>query len=212
MSCHVMFITLGYYVETERAHAALSKVLRSIASTESHNLLQFLLFSYADKEEEIGRYQSSYRDCQNQCKELLEMSNVKIISPMKVGRYKCFCCLSIMCKFILFPIFLAFIQDAIQDHMSEEKKHNLHDPSTAQQLLPTPLTAKFDIKSFLPIHAKLFEKHRIYHMKQLLRAVLNREIGYHAKALEAYSQLFECLMEIEAYDEVMEVEVEAGRE
>ncbi len=79
-----------------------------------------------------------------------------------------------------------------------------------QQHLPAhyvdtlPLSARCEIvKSFLPIHAKLFEKHRVQQVKQILKQLLFREIAYHSKALEAYSQLFECLMEIESYDEVM---------
>jgi hypothetical protein len=53
------------------------------------------------------------------------------------------------------------------------------------------------LRSLLPIHAKLFEKHRLQGMKSFFRLLLTKEIAYHAKALESYSSLFECLSEID---------------
>jgi hypothetical protein len=49
------------------------------------------------------------------------------------------------------------------------------------------------LSSVLTVHAKLFEKHRIMNMKKLFYELLWHEITYHSQAVEAYSQLLECL-------------------
>lgn len=47
---------------------------------------------------------------------------------------------------------------------------------------------------------KLFEKHRLKEMKILLRSMLQNEVQYHAKALEAYAQLLECIADADERD------------
>lgn len=70
------------------------------------------------------------------------------------------------------------------------------NPNVASSISTEPNNLQL-LKSILPIHAKLFEKHRIQESKQLFKLLLLREIQYHAVALESYSQLLECLSEIE---------------
>jgi hypothetical protein len=80
-------------------------------------------------------------------------------------------------------------------------------PSSSDLLSPNPVlsaTASDQLpnnylllRSLLPIHAKLFEKHRLQEMKAFFRLLLTKEIAYHAKALESYSSLLECLSEID---------------
>ena len=67
----------------------------------------------------------------------------------------------------------------------------------SQSSLPNEPSNLLLLKSVLPVHAKLFEKHRIQESKQFFKLLLTREIHYHAMALESYSQLLECLSEIE---------------
>jgi hypothetical protein len=71
---------------------------------------------------------------------------------------------------------------------NNHNNNNIDDPYTPNALL---------IKSLLPVHAKLFEKRRLQEFKSLFRGILRKEIEYHAVALESYSQLMECLTEIE---------------
>lgn len=183
MLCFVLF-----FLEAEKSHLVLSKSLKAVASSEPHALLQYLLFAYANKEEELAQHQQEYRDFATETKDILEIWTKKMIQPMR---------------------------DVIQDHQSNLKKKNNKDDNNTnnaatsaevQQALAsssTPVltdntaTANELLKSLLPIHAKLFEKHRLQEMKALLRQMLIKQLSYHAKALESYSQLLECLSEIE---------------
>lgn len=71
---------------------------------------------------------------------------------------------------------------------SSAGKSGGEDPYAANTLL---------LKSLLPVHAKLFEKHRLQEFQSFFKYLLHKEITYHAAALESYSQLLECLSEIE---------------
>lgn len=67
-------------------------------------------------------------------------------------------------------------------------------------LPPQPIVAGDVLNQLLPIHAKLFEKHRVENIKRLFRSLLWNEVTYHAKCLEAYSHLLECLDMVEDVD------------
>lgn len=118
-----------------------------------------------------------------------------------------------------FPIY--FAQDVIEDHLAYHKNPQtkpkeppappnnpnpaLTQPTenpdnkmtTSQSNPPNEISNLQLLKSTLPIHSKLFEKHRIQESKQFFKLLLMRETHYHAVALESYSQLLECLSEIE---------------
>jgi hypothetical protein len=66
---------------------------------------------------------------------------------------------------------------------------------------PQPILSGEVLNQMLPIHAKLFEKHRVESLKRLFRNVLWNEVTYHARCLEAYSHLLECLDTVEDVDE-----------
>jgi hypothetical protein len=181
----------------EKTHVSLGKVIKAVASSEPHNLLQYFFFNYAQKEEELAAlHQQNYALAVGQTNETLDNWTKKLILPMRV-RICCFYC--------FFLLILCLLQDVIQDHVEYQKSipanfpsqattpnvnnnNNIDDPYTPNALL---------IKSLLPIHAKLFEKHRLQEFKSLFRGILRKEIEYHAVALESYSQLMECLTEIE---------------
>jgi hypothetical protein len=62
---------------------------------------------------------------------------------------------------------------------------------------PTIIDAAEFLRSPLSVHAKLFEKHRIFELTKFLKQMLRNQIAFHAKSIESYSQLLECLSEVE---------------
>ena len=149
-------------------------MLKSVASSEPHSLLQYLLFAYANKEEELAQHQQEYRDFAVETKEILEGWQKKMITPMR-----------------------DVIQDFNNTHKKKDSVTTGEALNTSQPLVDNTATANELLKSLLPVHARLFEKHRLQDMKALLRQMLTKQLTYHAKALESYSQLMECLSEIE---------------
>lgn len=67
--------------------------------------------------------------------------------------------------------------------------NNLHNPDVQHALLSQ--------KSLLQVHAKLYERHRVKEIVELLKIMLLSNISYHAQALQAYSSLLESLVVIE---------------
>lgn len=84
-SFHVSFDLLSS-IELEKCHSSLSKVLKAIASSEPHNLLQYFLFSYAQKEEELSSIQQElYTNLLPVSKEIMDNWSKKLISPIRVS-------------------------------------------------------------------------------------------------------------------------------
>lgn len=84
---------------------------------------------------------------------------------------------------------------------STVQKSVLEASGAFQTFLPVTDQDRQDLlQSSLAVHMKLFEKHRIQELKQMLRQMILNEVTYHAKALESYSALLECLMEIEDFE------------
>ena len=81
--------------------------------------------------------------------------------------------------------------------MTQPSENTDKNIASSQSNPPNEISNLQLLKSTLPIHSKLFEKHRIQESKQFFKLLLMREIHYHAVALESYSQLLECLAEIE---------------
>lgn len=73
-------------------------------------------------------------------------------------------------------------------------------PGSPQIRERKPPAVQATLKTLLPVHMKLFEKHRLVEMKKLLRNMIMNDVQYHAKALEAYSQLMECIHEADERD------------
>jgi hypothetical protein len=93
------------------------------------------------------------------------------------------------------------VQDSVDSkHLSTPVSVPLATSSSTHQLPDTTDTTHALVRSLLPIHAKLFEKHRVTELKAFLRQLLTKQIAFHARSLEAYSQLLECLSEIEDID------------
>lgn len=82
-------------IDSKGVHTALPKGLRTVASSEPHSALQFFLFLYAKKQEELAKYQDHYAELAKESREMLESWDKQLISPMKVCRRTrhCPCCL-----------------------------------------------------------------------------------------------------------------------
>ncbi len=78
---------------------------------------------------------------------------------------------------------------------SDSNDHNNYNNPGNEPILPPGIDI---LSSTLPVHAKLFEQHRVQGMKRLFRDLLRMEVQYHAHAIEAYSQLLECLHAVDA--------------
>ena len=50
-----------------------------------------------------------------------------------------------------------------------------------------------DTQSSLPLHAAMFEEHRLVYMKGVLRSLLYAELSYHSRVVEELSSLLENL-------------------
>ncbi len=97
----------------------------------------------------------------------------------------------------------------IQDHNStaaQQTKPKV-DVDGKQNGSSSPLTPRpttIDVNEFLRspvlLHAKLFEKHRISELTVFLQKMLTSQIAVYTKAIESYSQLLECLAEIQEID------------
>lgn len=69
----------------DKTHQAFSKVIKSVAASEPHNLLQYFFFNYAQKEEELSAlHQQTYADLLSETNETLESWSKKLILPMRV--------------------------------------------------------------------------------------------------------------------------------
>lgn len=71
-------------IDSKGVHTALPKGLRTVASSEPHSALQFFLFLYAKKQEELAKYQDHYAELAKESKDMLESWDKQLISPMKV--------------------------------------------------------------------------------------------------------------------------------
>jgi hypothetical protein len=72
--------------DMEKSHTALSTVLRSVASTEPNNVLQYITFLYAQKEEMLCKEQQEYRGLVDEINDMLDSSCKLVIAPIRVGR------------------------------------------------------------------------------------------------------------------------------
>lgn len=79
------------------------------------------------------------------------------------------------------------------EYTGDEQRNDNEDRENVQIDTNVNQFNALEMKSLLPIHAKLFEKHRIEDMRVLLKNMLLQQVIMHAKALESYSQLFECV-------------------
>ena len=73
---------------------------------------------------------------------------------------------------------------------------------------PTTANSKSDasdaqfIRSTLPLHAKMFEKHRVRALRRLLQSLLDCELRYHCRVVEELSAVRRDLALIDEEDEV----------
>lgn len=179
---------LQHQVDLERSHSAMAKLLKDVASTEPNNVLQYVMFLYAQKEDMLAKEHAGYRERMAEVKELTDSWSKLLIRP---------------------------IRDVLADHQQQAKKLSSSaaadpaaaaaDPAAAMPpSSPAAPSAVLQhtqgVQFLLPVHMKLFEKHRLAGMKRLLHGLLAGEVAYHAKALEAYAQLLECVCDAEDRD------------
>jgi hypothetical protein len=84
--CNLCFVL--FFLDLEKSHQVVSKMIKSVASSEPHNLLQYFLFSYSQKEDELASLtQSCYRDVIPKTKEMLDEWTTKLILPIRVRTF-----------------------------------------------------------------------------------------------------------------------------
>ncbi len=59
-------------------------MLRTVASNEPHSLLQYVLFAYAQREEDLAAELAHMKDFSEESKVILDDWNKKLITPMRV--------------------------------------------------------------------------------------------------------------------------------
>jgi hypothetical protein len=83
----VVFLVLNS-LELEKSHQSVSKMIKSVASSEPHNLLQYFLFSYSGKEEELATLtQACYTEVIPKTKAMLDEWTKKLILPIRVRTF-----------------------------------------------------------------------------------------------------------------------------
>lgn len=206
---HFFFvICFAFDLDSKSIHSSLPKGLRTVASSEPHSALQYFLFLYAKKQDELFKYQDVYVQLAKESKETLDSWEKQLISPMKIliqdheKGLKKKKLVKQSSMILPGPVLTASINNspatATPDATAPSGDEEL---SGADQLTTGPIVNGDILNQLLPIHAKLFEKHRVASMKRLFRSVLWNEITYHARCLEAYSHLMECLDIVEDVEE-----------
>jgi len=171
---------LAKQVEIDKSHKAMAKVLRSVASSEPNQKLQSFIFLYSQKQELFGSERSIYNNCDSSTRALVENSQKLMITPLK---------------------------DIINDQKNLKKASELEkqqqQQSASQKKMKPPKNDISDaqfIRSTLPIHVKMFEKHRLKSVKQLLGSLLRCELKYHCRVVEELSILAHSLAHIDEDD------------
>jgi hypothetical protein len=77
------------FAEQDRHRLSMSHVLRAVASNEPHALLQYLLFAYAQREEDLSLEQGTMKTFGMEMKSLLEQWTKTMISPIRVRVLVC---------------------------------------------------------------------------------------------------------------------------
>jgi hypothetical protein len=71
-------------LEGIKAHHNVPKGIRVAASSEPHSSLQYFLFLFAKKQEELARQVEIYENLSKQQKELIHSWETMLITPIKV--------------------------------------------------------------------------------------------------------------------------------
>jgi hypothetical protein len=79
-----MILTAYAWEANDKQHVSLSKVLRNVASNEPHSLLQYVLFAYAQREEDLVVEHEQLKSFADESKIILEDWTKKLIAPMRV--------------------------------------------------------------------------------------------------------------------------------
>jgi hypothetical protein len=71
-----------------------------------------------------------------------------------------------------------------------------------QQKMPQPLKdldrqSNLYVDNALPVHAQLFEKHRLKSIKRILSTLLHSELRYHCKVIEELSEVLQSLSDVD---------------
>lgn len=93
--------------------------------------------------------------------------------------------------FIFALYLLSYIKEVIVD------QKNIRKASQLNKVQKNDITDTQFIKSTLPIHAKMFEKHRVHNQLKLFRTLIEAELRYHCKAIEELSLVIRELALIE---------------
>jgi hypothetical protein len=163
--------------ELDKPTKALSKLLRSVASSESHRLLQNSLFLYANKCDALEIERQVFLRCESQSNILLDEGKNLLINPLK-----------------------EIINDAKDTRVRRLKLQQLppiqlQQPHNVSQMYTANAAVAVADQS-LRIHNDLFEKHRLKSIKTIISNLLYSEISYHCRAVEELSAVLESLSEV----------------
>mmetsp|Transcript_12393 Transcript_12393/g.18789 ORF Transcript_12393/g.18789 Transcript_12393/m.18789 type:complete len:206 (-) Transcript_12393:39-656(-) len=151
--------------------AELSNMLRNIASTERNKKLQKSMFSIASTYGELDKLLPNYKQCESQTADLLAEARTFLLAPMR-----------------------EVVLDSNQALIKRDAKNNFDGNTHLQQ-------RTLHMEAILPVHRKLFEKHRVKYMKGILKNLIYAELQYHCRSIELLSPLFQSLSEVdEEYD------------
>lgn len=163
--------------EIDKSSKSLSKLLRSVASSEINKPLQNSLFLYANKCDALEIERQIFSRCESQSNALLDEGKTLLINPLK-----------------------EIINDSKDVRVKRLKLQQLppiqlQQPAIISQLYTANAAVAVADQS-LRIHTELFETHRLKSVKTIISNLLHSEISYHCRAIEELSAVLESLSEV----------------
>jgi hypothetical protein len=191
----------------DKSHKSMAKTLKGVASSEPNQKLQSLIYLYSQKHEIFESERVIFGDCEKTSHEMIEEARKLLILPLKVMPSSI---RQPIKKTLCLPTFSFihkhyFIQDIISDHKSLAKKRAAavltpptENKSAGAAASKSDLSDAQFIHATLPLHIKMFEKHRVQNLKALLKGLITSEMRYHCLVVE---QLSEVLRDLAVIDE-----------
>ena len=165
--------------ELDKPTKSLSKLLKSVASSESNQHLQNSLFLYASKCDTLEIERQVFLRCESQSNYLLDEGKTLLVNPLK-----------------------EIINDAKDTRMKRVKllqlpAIQLQQPQNISQMRSLNAAVAITDQS-LRIHSELFEKHRLKSIKKIITNLLYSEISYHCRVVEELSLVLQSLSNVNA--------------
>ncbi len=83
------------------------------------------------------------------------------------------------------------LQDIVNDHVALRKK-KLKNKNAIRNEADDVDESQY-ICATLPLHVKMFEKHRLRNLRSIMTELLHRELQFHCRAIEELSVVYESL-------------------